>query len=183
MDAALYRPVGDTFCAIGDSQFGPISIRRFASLSRGAFSSRRDYGHHGGGKHLTGLVSDPSNSNEPNASPTPAPAAAPVAAPSWKGRMIKRFRLLDELGEGAMGRVFVAEDTVLKRHVAMKLCPRSTATAGRTIARSGSSPKPARRRRWSIPTSSPSTRSSSPETSTTSPWSWSRAGTSSGWCR
>ena len=28
------------------------------------------------------------------------PGARCVAAPSWKGRMIKRFRLLDELGEG-----------------------------------------------------------------------------------
>src|SRR5687768_1375357 len=41
----------------------------------------------------------------------------------WKGRKVKRFKLIDELGEGAMGRVFLAEDTVLKRHVALKLLP------------------------------------------------------------
>ena len=46
-----------------------------------------------------------------------------TAAPRWKGRRIKRFRLIDELGRGAMGRVFLAEDTVLKRHVALKLLP------------------------------------------------------------
>ncbi len=43
--------------------------------------------------------------------------------PSFKGRRVKRFRLVDEIGRGAMGRVFLAEDTVLKRHVALKLLP------------------------------------------------------------
>jgi tRNA A-37 threonylcarbamoyl transferase component Bud32 len=37
--------------------------------------------------------------------------------------LVKRFKLIDELGEGAMGRVYLAEDTVLKRHVALKLLP------------------------------------------------------------
>ena len=46
-----------------------------------------------------------------------------ASEPRWKGRRIKRFRLVDELGKGAMGRVFLAEDTVLKRHVALKLLP------------------------------------------------------------
>src|SRR5580765_6279354 len=41
----------------------------------------------------------------------------------WKGRLVKRFRLIEELGEGAMGKVFIAEDTILKRHVALKLLP------------------------------------------------------------
>src|SRR5689334_13652457 len=41
----------------------------------------------------------------------------------WKGRLVKRFRLVDEIGEGAMGKVFIAEDTILKRHVALKLLP------------------------------------------------------------
>jgi serine/threonine protein kinase len=63
-----------------------------------------------------------------SSSQTVAGHAAPQAsvAPNvdkWKGRRVKRFKLVDELGEGAMGRVFLAEDTVLKRHVALKLLP------------------------------------------------------------
>src|SRR3954468_6236404 len=62
-------------------------------------------------------------------SPKSNPSVAASASTSntseskWKGRIVKRFKLVDELGEGAMGRVFVAEDTVLKRHVALKLLP------------------------------------------------------------
>jgi tRNA A-37 threonylcarbamoyl transferase component Bud32 len=60
-----------------------------------------------------------------SASADPAASSGPSGSkePSWKGKSIKRFRLVDELGEGAMGRVFVAEDQVLRRHVAMKLLP------------------------------------------------------------
>ena len=52
-----------------------------------------------------------------------ASAGASSNVDKWKGRRVKRFKLVDELGEGAMGRVFLAEDTVLKRHVALKLLP------------------------------------------------------------
>jgi hypothetical protein len=55
--------------------------------------------------------------------PSASPSASSTTDARWKGRLVKRFKLVDELGEGAMGRVFVAEDTVLKRHVALKLLP------------------------------------------------------------
>src|SRR5688500_12156552 len=64
-----------------------------------------------------------------SASPSRGSGGAPSGAsqsssiPKWKGRRVKRFKLVDELGEGAMGRVFLAEDTVPKRHVALKILP------------------------------------------------------------
>lgn len=49
------------------------------------------------------------------------PEAAPVAYDSSK--MVGRFRLLSLLGVGSLGPVMRAEDTQLKRHVAIKLLP------------------------------------------------------------
>jgi serine/threonine protein kinase len=48
-----------------------------------------------------------------------------VPAPRWLGKRVGRFRLLALLGQGAMGRVFRAEDTLMGRHVALKLLPRT----------------------------------------------------------
>ncbi|HEY2588691.1 MAG TPA: hypothetical protein VGI81_23315, partial [Tepidisphaeraceae bacterium] len=48
-----------------------------------------------------------------------------IPAPRWLGKRVGRFRLLALLGQGAMGRVFRAEDTLMGRHVALKLLPRT----------------------------------------------------------
>jgi serine/threonine protein kinase len=48
-----------------------------------------------------------------------------VSPPRWLGKRVGRFRLLALLGQGAMGRVFRAEDTLMGRHVALKLLPRT----------------------------------------------------------
>jgi len=48
------------------------------------------------------------------------------STPKWKGRVLKRFKLIDLLGQGSMGRVFRAEDVTLRRHVAIKVLPTKT---------------------------------------------------------
>ncbi|HXE54080.1 MAG TPA: serine/threonine-protein kinase, partial [Tepidisphaeraceae bacterium] len=64
---------------------------------------------------------------------TAAPSNGTKPTPSWQGKRVGRFRLLSELGRGAMGRVFRAEDTLLQRHVALKVLPKTLKRGGRTI--------------------------------------------------
>jgi eukaryotic-like serine/threonine-protein kinase len=68
--------------------------------------------------------------------PAEAPALAPTGSkkPSWMGKRVGRFKLLGLLGQGAMGRVFRAEDTLLRRHVALKVLSRNHQRGSRTVA-------------------------------------------------
>lgn len=54
-------------------------------------------------------------------------------APKWLGKRVGRFKLLALLGQGAMGRVFRAEDTLMGRHVALKMLPRSVKRGSTSI--------------------------------------------------
>lgn len=58
--------------------------------------------------------------------------ATPTGAPRWHGKRVGRFKLVAEIGKGAMGRVFRAQDEVLDRFVALKIVPSKTRDGSRS---------------------------------------------------
>lgn len=54
------------------------------------------------------------------------PGLTPGRLPRWKGKRIGRYRLVDILGKGSYGRVFLADDVDLHRQVALKIISAET---------------------------------------------------------
>jgi eukaryotic-like serine/threonine-protein kinase len=59
----------------------------------------------------------------------------PVERSSMIGKTISHYRVIEQLGKGGMGEVFLAEDTNLKRQVALKVLPDTFAADPERLAR------------------------------------------------
>src|ERR1051325_1673063 len=65
------------------------------------------------------------------------PSAEPMAPDEidWTGQVLGQFRILHRLGRGGMGQVYLAEQTNLKRKVALKLLNPELASNERALQR------------------------------------------------
>jgi serine/threonine-protein kinase len=66
---------------------------------------------------------------------TPVPAVPPDAGEDWTGRRLGEFQILRSLGFGGMGHVYLAEQTTLKRKVAIKMLRPELAANRTSLAR------------------------------------------------
>ena len=84
------------------------------------------------------------------------------------GSAISHYRILEKIGQGGMGEVFLAEDTKLDRKVALKFLPAQFSADERSA--SASSTRPRRRPPSTTRISLPSTKSANMKDRSSLPW-------------
>lgn len=75
------------------------------------------------------------NAGSENTTMYPEPFSAEPEGEAFAGRVFAQYRLEHEIGRGGMGRVYLAQDTRLKRPVALKLLPLSSSADAEWIRR------------------------------------------------
>src|SRR5262245_10651645 len=89
-------------------------------------------------RETTRVVREPTAMEKATQSPEPASASTPPLSADdvdWTGKELGEFRVLHRLGKGGMGEVYLAEQTSLKRKVALKVLSRNLASNDRSLQR------------------------------------------------
>jgi eukaryotic-like serine/threonine-protein kinase len=116
LEAALERPSGERPAFLDRACAGDEDLRREVDLLL-AFDRKRD-----------GLLESP-------AIAAAARLIAETEVPTAAGQRIGRYKILSRIGAGGMGEVYLAEDTQLRRRVALKLLPVSFSNDGERVRR------------------------------------------------
>ncbi len=80
-------------------------------------------------------MADSFSSHQPKPSRTSESDVAASQRRKYAGKRLGKFQIVGELGRGGMGIVFEALDTVLERHVAIKMLPRSVSALPDSLER------------------------------------------------
>ena len=101
-----------------DADFGAAAV---SASTSGSGSDSVTGGSGSASTSASGSASGSAGSSSTNSKSRSTASDSRRVAPKWLGKKVGRFRLQGLLGQGAVGRVFRAEDAILHRRVALKV--------------------------------------------------------------